>query len=328
MSLRIELIRALADGGLHSGASLAGRLGVSRSAVWKQVHQLQAFGLEVVAEGRRGYRLVAPLELLDAERVSAGLTAAARASCANLQVAAVLESTNLALAAALPPPPGAWCGLIAEYQTGGRGRRGRQWLSPFGSGLCLSFSWSFASAPRELPALSLAAGVALSRALARSGIAGHALKWPNDVLLDGAKVAGLLVDVDGDSRGPLRAVVGVGINLTVSRALGAAVAAAGGLAPAGLATHRGAIGRNALAGAILSALHEVLTEFAASGFAPFLAEWRSHDGLAGREVRVRDGAAELVGVSRGIGPDGALLLEQAGDVRRILSGDVSLRVAA
>ncbi|MBM4196705.1 MAG: biotin--[acetyl-CoA-carboxylase] ligase [Gammaproteobacteria bacterium] len=328
MSLRPALIRALADGDLHSGASLAVRLGVSRSAVWKQVHQLADVGLEVVVEGRRGYRLPRQLELLDRERLLAAAGSSARDACDNLQVAGIIESTNVALAAVAPPPPGCWQGLVAEFQTGGRGRRGRRWHSPYGSGLCLSFGWSFATAPRELPALSLGAAVAVSRALAASGVEGHGLKWPNDIVLGGAKLAGLLVDVDGDARGPLRVIVGIGINFSVSGELAAAVQADGGLAPAGLLDANPALGRNALAGGIFRSLHEVLAGFAESGFAPWAAEWRARDACAGREVTVRHDGEELQGVSRGIGPDGALLLEQSTGVVRVFSGDVSLRVAA
>ncbi len=324
----MDLIGALADGQLHTGTALAARLGVSRSAVWKQVHQLDAIGLEMAVRGRRGYQLAASLELLDAARINADLSAVARGSCDGLQVVPVTESTNVALAAASPPAPGSWRALLAEYQTGGRGRRGRRWLSPFGSGLCLSCAWSFAAAPRDLPALSLAAGVAVSRALDRAGITGHGLKWPNDVLLDGAKLAGLLVDVDGDARGPLRAIVGIGINLAVSEPLRTAVTAAGGIEPAALHRRHPALARNALAAALLGALHEVLAEFSTAGFAPFVAEWRRHDGLADREVTVCAAGEELRGVARGIGPDGALLLEQSGALRRIFSGDVSLRAAA
>ena len=149
------------------------------------------------------------------ERITRQLDDESRATCEQLEV---IERHQLPPAqpcrASSPPAVGMWRGALAEYQTGGRGRRGRRWVSPFGTGLCLSISWCFASAPRDLPALSLAAGVGVTRALAAAGAAGITLKWPNDIMLTGRKLGGILVDVDGDSHGPLRAVVGVGLNLS------------------------------------------------------------------------------------------------------------------
>lgn len=330
MGVRDELIRALADGRVRSGRELATALGVSRSAVWKQAHALGALGLDLVVEGRRGYRLVRHIELLDAARICAALDERARAGCEGLEVAGVIDSTSTRLAAGPAPAPGAWRALLAEYQTGGRGRRGRRWLSPYGSGLCLSVAWSFPGAPRDLPALSLAAGVAVVRALGAAGAAGLALKWPNDVLLGGGKLGGLLVDVDGDARGPLRVVVGCGINLTVPPGLAAGVADDGGLPPAGLdRALPGAAGRrNELAACLCGALAAVLADFAHGGFAPFADEWRRHDWLYGRAVAVGQGATQATGVARGIAADGALLVEGPDGIAAVLSGDVTLRPAA
>jgi BirA family biotin operon repressor/biotin-[acetyl-CoA-carboxylase] ligase len=326
MNVRDGLIRILADGERHSGNVLAATLGVSRSAVWKQAHRLGELGLEPHADSS-GYRLAAPVELLERQRIIAGLGPEARAACERLDVEQVLESTSTALARAPPPAAGRWCGALAEYQSGGRGRRGRRWVSPFGSGLCLSLSWTFAVAPRELPALSLAAAVGVSRALASAGAKDVTLKWPNDVLHAGAKLAGILVDVDGDSRGPLRAVIGVGLNVTVPAVLATAVAAEGGLPVAGLdrAGTGGRVSRNALAAGLLTALHDVLREFADSGFAPFADEWRSRDFLLGRQVVVRQDGDLTTGVVRGIAADGALLVQRPGGMTCVFSGDVTLR---
>jgi BirA family biotin operon repressor/biotin-[acetyl-CoA-carboxylase] ligase len=330
MGVRDELIRALADGRVHSGRDLAAALGVSRSAVWKQAHRLGALGLELAVEGRRGYRLLRPVELLDAARISAALEGPARATCESLRVAGVIDSTSARLAAEPAPAPGAWRAILAEFQTGGRGRRGRRWLSPYGSGLCLSVAWSFVGAPRELPALSLAAGIAVVRALAAAGAVGLALKWPNDVVLGGAKLGGLLVDVDGDARGPLRAVVGAGINLAVPAGLAAGLAGEAGLPPAALEDALpGAAGRrNELAARLCSALAQVLAQFSGDGFGPFADEWRRHDWLFGRSVSIRQDGNEATGVARGIAPDGALLVEGPGGLAAVLSGDVTVRPAA
>lgn len=327
MTVRDELIRALADGALHPGRALAATLGVTRSAVWKQVHALGELGLEVVVDGRRGYRLARPLELLDAGRIEAALDAGVRARCDGIGVAGIIDSTSARLAAGPPPPPGTWRALLAEYQTGGRGRRGRRWLSPYGSGLCLSVAWTFPDAPRDLPALSLAAGLAVLRGLAAAGATGLALKWPNDIVLAGGKLGGLLVDVDGEARGPLRVIVGVGLNLAVPAGLAAGVAADGGIPPTGLdAALPGAPERrNELAARTCGALAALLEGFAREGFAPLADEWRRHDALFGREVTVRQGAGAVGGVARGIAPDGALLVERPEGLAAVVAGDVTLR---
>lgn len=330
MSTRESLIEALADGELHSGSLLAARLGLSRSAVWKQLHRLDALGLEVVSVAGRGYRLSEPLDLLRREQILAALDGAVLQGCESLEVAAVIGSTSAALMAGPAPRPGHWCCLLAEHQTAGRGRRGRRWLSPYAGGLCLSLGWSFASPPRDLPALSLAAGIAVRRALAALGVADARLKWPNDVLLDGAKLAGILVDVDGDARGPLRAVIGLGLNLSAPAAMAQAIVAEGGVAPARLdvTALAGRGGRNVLAAALIGALHAMLAGFAEQGFAPLAAEWERYDQLRGQPVAVTGAAMRIAGIARGIAADGALLVEgPGGAITPIYAGDVSLRGA-
>lgn len=327
MSVRDRLIRALADGRWQSGAVLAAGLGVTRSAVWKQVRGLRALGLEVEAAGRRGYRLARTLDLLNAELISAHLAEDVRAGCEAIEVACVTTSTNAVLSAAPAPATGTWRAALAEYQTHGRGRRGRRWLSPFGSGLCLSIGLSYPSVPRDLPALSLAAGLAVVRALQCRGARGLALKWPNDILVDGNKVGGLLVDVEGDSRGPLRAIIGVGLNLAMPADLVGAVIADGGVQPGALTEAMpGALpDRNALAAGLLCSLYRVARDFGQDGFAPLVEEWRRHDYLAGRELLVRDGAGEFSGVGCGLGADGALLLRRADQTVALVSGEITVR---
>jgi BirA family biotin operon repressor/biotin-[acetyl-CoA-carboxylase] ligase len=248
--------------------------------------------------------------------------------CEQLEIATVLSSTSAVLAQQGAASPGRFRALLAEYQTAGRGRRGRRWLSPFGSGLCLSLSWSFSDVPKDFPALSLAAGLAVRRALATTGSQGLSLKWPNDVLVNGAKLAGILVDVDGDARGPLRVIVGTGVNFSVPSSLVREVVADGGMAPGGCndAQPRDVrVGRNALAARLIGCLYQVLHEFAAQGFSRLADEWRAHDYLRGREVTVTGGARVVAGVARGIGPDGSLLVEGADGVASVLTGDVTLR---
>ena len=151
-----QLLRRLADGERRSGAELGALLSLSRAAVWKQVRALRSMGVVVESRRGQGYRLDSPLELLTAPAIRSLMAPAAVARLDSLETAFRLESTSAQLLAALPPAPGQFSVLLAEYQTGGRGRRGRQWLSPLGSGLCFSVSWLWEAAPRDLAALGLA----------------------------------------------------------------------------------------------------------------------------------------------------------------------------
>jgi BirA family biotin operon repressor/biotin-[acetyl-CoA-carboxylase] ligase len=328
--LRERIIRRLADGEVHSGAEIAANLGITRSGVWKHVRQLAELGLEVQAVAGLGYRLLQPLELLEQDRLMAGLDARTAAALESLELASVIDSTSARLLATPAPAPGALRASLAEFQTGGRGRRGRRWLSPYAGGICLSVSWCFDRPPRDLPALSLAAGVAVHRALSAVGAAGLTLKWPNDVLHQGHKLAGVLVDVAGESGGPLLAVIGVGVNLTVPAALRTSVSGDGGLMPGGLdvAVNGSALSRNAVAAGLIDALYRALVEFSQQGLAPFIDDWRRSDGLVGRLVTVHSSVEQFCGVAAGISAGGALLVNCGGEVAAVLSGEVTVRQAA
>jgi len=328
MGTREELIQLLADGAVHSGADLARVLHCSRTTVWKQMQQLRAVGMQIAATPGQGYRLQQPLELLDRTTIIEQLDS--ELMWESLDVHDVIDSTSERLQSMPPPDPGKMRVVLAEYQTGGRGRRGRQWLSPFGSGLCLSASWCFPVVPPALPALSLAAGVAVCRALASLAPLDLGLKWPNDIVAGSGKLGGLLVDVQGESGGPITVVVGVGINVDVSRRLRDALSGLAGLPPATLrdvvADNR--VSRNALAVDIINELHVMLSVFGDSGFTSFADEWRHYDCMYGRQVEVEIGSRAYTGMASGIGPDGALLLDENGTIRSVMSGEVTLRASS
>ena len=327
MGRRDELIRLLADGQLHGGPALASELGCSRAAVWKMLQQFPGLGLQVISRQGGGYRLSGALDLLNARSIRASLSSAAATCLQALDVAMITESTSLALRASPAPAFGRAEALLAEFQTGGRGRRDRAWLSPLGSGLCLSLSWSFEHPPGGLAGLGLAVGVAV-----RDVLAGFApdvrLKWPNDIVTPSGKLAGLLVDVEGETSGPLKAVVGVGVNVASVPALPVGDATTKQLLPTCLASEDGLPDRNQLAASLLDQLISTLVEFTAHGFAPFADRWRRWDAYSGQAVEIAVGARRRVGIARGITAEGALLLEVGGQLEQVYSGDVSLRPAA
>ena len=324
MSGRVELLRLLADGALHSGEELAAALSISRAAVWKRLQQLEAWGIALEARPGSGYRLEAPIDLLDAAAIRGRLPPVVAADLRDLEVHEALDSTSDRLLAARGLPPGRFDACLAEFQNAGRGRRGRRWIAPFASGLCLSVSWNYRDAPATLGALSLAAGVAALRALQRVGIGGLLLKWPNDIVRADAKLGGILIDLRAVAAGPASVVVGIGINVRLPRAARAALAAEG-VEAVDLASLGAVPERNALASILIAELCQALAEFGARGMAAFSDEWQAADALAGRPVRVLHGGQQFEGLARGVDADGALLLEADGARRRIVSGEVSVR---
>jgi BirA family transcriptional regulator, biotin operon repressor / biotin---[acetyl-CoA-carboxylase] ligase len=330
MTRRTALLRLMADGELHSGEALARELGVTRAAVAKHVRGFAEWGLAVESLPRRGHRLLAPLDLIDAERLQAALTPLARACLDRLELFDAIDSTNSYLLAAGGLPAGRWRACLAEYQSAGRGRRGRGWIAPYASGLCLSFGWLFESPPAGLAALSLAAGVAVLRALTAQGVTGLTLKWPNDVLKDGRKLGGVLCELRAEAAGPAYVVIGIGLNIRLPAVARTAIAASGGLEPADLATGEPGAppARTPLVAALLDALVAMAIEFDAHGFGPFRTEWSRADALRDRPVRVLAQSSECDGVARGIDANGALCVEMGGQLERLASGDVTLRAVA
>jgi BirA family biotin operon repressor/biotin-[acetyl-CoA-carboxylase] ligase len=214
-----------------------------------------------------------------------------------------------------------------------RGRRGRRWFAAAGEGLCLSVAWCFPQAPASLSCLGLAVGIGVLRALRLAGAEEAQLKWPNDIVLNGQKLAGILVDVQGEAGGPLQVVAGVGVNYALSPATIDSVAAAGGLRPASLnavlpASGESPLGRSRVAAALIDAILEVLREFAAQGFQTLAGEWRAADYLQGHPVTVSADQGSFAGIASGISGDGQLRVLIDGRIREFMTGDVSVRASA
>ena len=320
------LLVLLADGRLHSGEWLAKELGVSRAAVWKGIERLRALGLEVQALPRRGYCLSNAVELLDARRIAAELGPHRRPQLRKLELLFEVDSTNTRLLAAVPPPPGFADAALSELQHAGRGRRGRNWIAPFGAGIALSMAWTFGEGAGALSALSLGVGVAIARALSRAGAIGVALKWPNDIWFKDRKIGGVLIELRAEAGGPAHVVIGVGINVVLTAAARREIEA-GGVRVASVADAcAGTPSRNLVAGAILDELLSMLGRFEQEGFAAFREAWTALDALHGRPARVLLGESVISGTARGVDSEGALLLETPDGVRRFVSGEASLRV--
>ena len=320
--------------GPATGEALAGAAGQTRAAVWKRIDALRSAGIEIDARPGRGYALRHPLELLDAAAIRAQLPPAAGAQLADLEIAWSLDSTNSELLRR--PPPTAGCqALLAERQTGGRGRRGRAWASPLAAHLYLSLTRNFGGGLARLGGLSLVAGIAVAEALQALGVPGVRLKWPNDLVVEPGtagrsgtraglrKLGGLLVEGGGEAGGPARAVIGLGLNVRMPAAFADQI----GQPWTDLATLCGQPpSRNALAAAVLARLLPALETFDRDGLPPFLPRYAALDALAGRPVTVHLHDGERRGTALGIGPDGALRTRlHDGRECAFHSGEVSVR---
>ncbi|MEC4750148.1 bifunctional biotin--[acetyl-CoA-carboxylase] ligase/biotin operon repressor BirA [Methylomicrobium sp. Wu6] len=319
-----KILALLADGEFHSGAELATALGVSRSAVWKQLNGLELLGVRHAAVSGKGYRLSRPIELLDSAKILGHLDDKSRAKISRLEIHDQIDSTNTYLSslARQNAPSGHVC--LAERQIAGKGRRGRQWVSPYGSNILLSILWRFQHGPAAISALSLAIGVAVVRALRCHGIVNAGLKWPNDIYSEGKKLGGILIEVAGENEGPCYAVTGIGLNLFLPEEEAVAIEQpwtdlcriVGG-------QH---IGRNQLAGELIGQLLAVLAEFEQTGLSAYLDEWRDYDCLRGEWASVFIGAQQFDGTLEGIDAQGFLLLRDAEQkLRAFASGEVSFR---
>jgi len=265
------------------------------------------------------------LELLDARRILETLDGQEGAHLARIEIHDQVDSTNARLMAEAQggAPSGTVC--LAERQTAGRGRRGRTWISPFGSNLYLSVLWRYALAPATLGGASLAVGVAVARVLRDAGVGDVALKWPNDLWWRRRKLGGLLLEVGGEAQGPSFLVAGLGINLRMPVDQGQVIEQPW----TDLTTVLGqdCPGRNALAGRLIAALCSALGTYGRLGLEPFLADWDAFDGLRGETVCLRLGEQLIEGIHAGIAPDGALRLLTDQGVHSYHAGEVSLRPA-
>jgi BirA family biotin operon repressor/biotin-[acetyl-CoA-carboxylase] ligase len=321
-----RVFQRLDDRDFQSGEALAADLSVTRAAVWKAVEQLRELGVALDAQSHKGYRLAAGVSSLSAERIEARLPEAVLARIEALLVEWTLESTNTRLLEALPPAAGSAAIVLAENQTGGRGRRGRGWVAPPGGAICLSLAWQYADMPADLSALSLVAGLSVVSALTELGVAGVALKWPNDLVTAEGKLGGILIEMRAEAGGPVHVVLGIGLNVMLDDAARAAVKATGNTAVDMRALRSRVPDRNAVVSSLLARLVPALDGYPQHGLKSHLASWNDYDALFNREVSVENAGEISRGMARGIDSHGALLIETPDGVRRFISGEVTVRV--
>ncbi len=320
---RSQILQALADGAHHSGEQLAAALGLTRTAIWQHVNALKALGIGIGASRGHGYRLDQPLELLDRQRILAGIEPALCAGLTALDVYFETDSTNQRLLEAGAARDVHRHACVAEVQSAGRGRRGRQWVAPLGAGVCLSIAWRFNLAVM-LSGLSLAVAVAVRRALLRMGADAIAFKWPNDLVWHHRKLAGILAEVRGETGGPCTVVIGIGINVAMPPEAAEMIEQPYTDLQSAMKCD---VSRNALTAAVLSELLILLPQYETGGLLPFLEEWRQADAIRGERIELSLPNRRVQGRAVDIDDNGALLVDVDGTVSRYISGEVSLRVS-
>lgn len=321
MKFTTILLSILADGHFHSGTELGQLTGRTRSAVWKAIHNLRLKNIEIYSVKGKGYRLTGPVELLDRDRIFSGLNPYTKKHLHQIDVHFELDSTNVYLIDLARKKTMSGYVCVAEQQWGGRGRRGRTWVSPFGGNLYLSLLWRFPFGAAQLSGLSLATAVALSQALREIGLESIGVKWPNDIVLTDRKLAGILLEIAGEASGPCTVILGVGVNVRknpmmtkidqpwtdLESELGVPVA------------------RNDLVSRVINHLVGVVTQFEQEGLTPFLESWREMDIYKDKEIELYFPDKRVQGIARGVDETGALMIDHGNQVRSYQSGEVSLR---
>ncbi|WP_145588401.1 bifunctional biotin--[acetyl-CoA-carboxylase] ligase/biotin operon repressor BirA [Yersinia rochesterensis] len=310
----LRLIGILADGAFHSGEQLGEMLGMSRAAINKHMQTIKEWGLDVFTVPGKGYSLPAPIQLLDEQAILSYLPAG------QVAVLPVVDSTNQYLLDRITElKSGDAC--VAEYQQVGRGRRGRQWVSPFGANLYLSMYWRLEQGPAAAMGLSLVVGIVMAEVLHKLGAGQVRVKWPNDLYLNDKKLAGILVELTGKTGDAAQLVIGAGINLTMRESMTNVISQDWiNLQETGVI-----IDRNKLTAELLSELRLAVVKFENEGLSAFISRWREMDNYLDRSVKLIIGNQEIFGISRGIDQQGALLLEQNGNVKPYIGGEISLR---
>lgn len=316
------LLDILADGQFHSGEEIGSSLGISRAAVWKQLQKLESVDVPLQSVKGRGYCVPGGLNLLDIDAVRTALPADATSLADQLTIVSSVDSTNSLAAQALINGAGHGASFVAEHQAAGRGRRGRQWLSPFARSLYLTSIWEFHNGAAALEGLSLSVAVAVARALHHYDVDGLAVKWPNDLLAGDKKLAGILLEMQGDPSGQCQVLVGIGLNVDLRGCQTESIErpwvdlrSVAGVLPE----------RNSLLARLLVSLEQVYREFAQGGFSVHRAEWQTLDAYADAPVAMQLGEEWINGIAKGVDASGGLVLDINGSRRTFYGGEVSLR---
>jgi len=318
-AIRENLIKALASGEFVSGQVIAEQLGITRTAISKHIKILTEMGLDIYSVTGKGYKLSQPLDLLSKAAVIKLLP---KEFAPEIEVHSLIDSTNSYLLRRLPNQLSQGQVCLAEFQSAGRGRRGRKWISPFGSQIYLSVYWQLEQGLSAAMGLSIVTALAVSDAVFALTQLQVQLKWPNDVYLGGVKLAGILIDLEGQALEASHSVIGIGLNLNMPAQAGQQIDQQW----TDLQSHSNQeIDRNALCAQLIHHLLKRLNQHQNEGLTIMLDEWHRHDFYLNKRVKLLTGERTTKGVCRGVNNQGALLLEIDNKIKPIYGGEVSLR---
>jgi BirA family biotin operon repressor/biotin-[acetyl-CoA-carboxylase] ligase len=318
----MDILRLLSDGQFHSGVQLAEVLGVSRTTISNRIAQWNIQGVVIDSVTGKGYRLHSPIQWLNKEQIWSKIPQSIQQHISSFDVPQFVSSTNDVVAKNLAQQNQSGIVCITEMQGAGRGRRGREWLSPPAGNFYGSVGWIFNDGFSVIEGLSLAVGVAVIKAMESVGARGLELKWPNDVLHQGKKLAGILIEMTGEIGGACQVVVGVGVNLqlpeTVKQQITQPVTDLYTIC-------NSAVDRQQITAAIISELITLLNNYEKTGFSQWQNDWLRYDAFNNKPVLVSGLEKPLQGIARGVDEHGNLLLDVEGEMVKIYGGEVSLR---
>ncbi|MEZ2896524.1 bifunctional biotin--[acetyl-CoA-carboxylase] ligase/biotin operon repressor BirA [Providencia rettgeri] len=317
-NIPLQLIDILADAQVHSGEQLGEQLGMTRSAINKHIKTLRSWGLNIETIAGKGYKLPYQINLLSEEAIKKQIDGV------DIIVEPVIDSTNQYMLERIAElKSGDTC--LAEYQSAGRGRRGRQWISPFGCNLYLSMYWRLEQGPAAAVGLSLVVGIVIAEVLNRISQEKVKVKWPNDLYMNDKKLAGILVELTGKTGDAAHIIIGVGINIGMNNNN---IESSKSITQewSSLRDEVENIERNELSANIIKSLRESLVIFENEGLKPFLERWFKLDNFLNRSVKLLIGNEIITGIERGVNDQGALLLQKDnGEIIPYIGGEISLR---
>lgn len=308
-----QILALLSSGQFVSGEQLATELGISRAAVNKHIDALETYGVAIYSVKGRGYKLANPISLIDASRLVQSIDN----RCFYFHE---IASTNgFMLDHTTELKNGDVC--VAEYQSAGRGRRGRTWVSPYGHHLYFSLFWTFPQGMAQAMGLSLVVACTLVEVLKSFGVENIGVKWPNDIYLDNKKLAGILIEMSGQADSLCQLIIGVGVNMAMSEEQGKGIDQPW----SDLSELVDMPDKTALVIALQKQLKRDIQLFEREGLAAFKTRWQAADLFYGREIRLLMGEKSVEGICRGVDEQGAVLLETADGVQAFIGGEISLR---
>lgn len=316
----VQLVEMLADGKYHDGTTIGKQLNLTRAAVWKLMKKLEQYNIAILSTKGKGYKLQQPLSLLNRKHIQKDL----KHKDVKVEVLERVGSTNDHLKLYTKQNTTMRACLV-ELQTAAKGRLDRKWHSPFAQNLYFSFLYPFKKDISELSGLSLVVALAACQAIENVADLGkHKLevKWPNDILVDGKKLAGILIEIEAESNGQCQLIIGIGVNTNMQQATKKEVDKPW-VSLAQLTGHY--IDRNQLGAALIDNLIDYLENFTQHGLSHFIKEWKQRDSLHGKTVTVQSFNQSVTGQCVGIGKYGHLKLKlDSGETVELSSGDTTL----